>query len=54
VTVLISMPAPSGLRGKPWRAHAVPCQRVVNSSMAIIDGITAVASYACIERRRTV
>ena len=48
------MPAPSGLRGKPCHARAVPRQRVMDSSVANSDGITAVASCASIERRRTV
>ena len=42
------------MRGKPCHARGLPCQRAVASSMAITVGCTVVASYACLECRRTV
>ena len=50
----VSTPARTGLRGRPCQACGLPCQRMVDSYMAIIDVVTAGASCACIERRRTV
>ena len=50
----ISTPAPIGLKGERDRTPPMPCQRTVDSSMAINDGIPVVASHASAERRRTV
>ena len=50
----ILTPARSGMKPRRRRARPVPCQGAVCSSMSSIDGITAVASEACTERRRAV
>ena len=42
----ISTPAPIGLKGERDRTLPMPCQRTVDSSMAINDGIPVVASHA--------